>query len=67
MFQGELKKPLMYDTVLIELSPCTVCGLISIPLTFLTAKTSLKIAADGKDGFFFDRKASYVKSDPMLN
>lgn len=34
---------------------------------FLTAKTSLKIAADGEDGFFFDRKASYVKSDPMPN
>lgn len=34
---------------------------------FLTAKTCLKIAADGKDGFFFDRKASYVKSDPMPN
>ena len=34
---------------------------------FLTAKTCLKIAADGKNGFFFDHKASYVKSDPMPN
>lgn len=31
MFQMELKKPLMQDTVVIELSPCTVCGLVSTP------------------------------------
>lgn len=31
MFQMELKKLLMHDTVVIELSPCTVCGLLSTP------------------------------------
>jgi len=34
---------------------------------FLTAKTRLKIAADGEDGFFFDEKGSSIKNGPMPN
>lgn len=43
MFQMELKKPPMYNTVLIELSPCTVCGLISTPAAFWQLKHAWKL------------------------
>lgn len=65
MFQMELKKPLMYDTVLIELLPCAVCGLISTPpAAFWQLKHVWKLQWMARMGFSLMVKLAMLKVIP---